>query len=984
MTQLKISVEAWPAVSRRLDEALALTPTERRAWLESLDEPESVKQKLRELMLAAAAAAAESDDFLAALPRMTLPPQPSDDRAAAAGEPSEGSNVGPYRLIRKLGAGGMGEVWLAARADDGMKRQVALKLPHLSWSRGLAERMRRERDILASLDHPNIAGIHDAGLDQSNRPYLALEYVDGQAIDAYCTAHALPVRARLHLLLQVARAVAHAHARLVVHRDLKPANILVTAAAEVRLLDFGIAKLLEADSATDTPLTLQVGRVLTLDYASPEQICGSPIGTASDIYSLGVVAYELLAGAKPYRLMRQSAAALEKAIASVDVPAASTAATNADTCRALKGDLDAILHKAMRKEASQRYATVEAMVQDIERHLENRPVLARPDSLGYKTRTFLRRNRLPAAVAAAVAVSLLTALSMTVWQAREARSQADRAERVKSFLLSIFADADNDSDAGVHRSAADLLKLAQQRVNQESGSQPALAVELMTAIGSSMLGQGLMTEASVLLEQAVALSASKLGPSDRLHCRAQVAYGQALAELGRNPEAVAQLQPCVDSARRRGDVQTLNSALRWLSTAQFNIGGVEPGLSSALAAVDSLSAPVGVGDPITPLDVMRTHQAYAEALGQADRPGAVAAATAALAAASAVYGSRSSPSVLDIRASLALAQITEGQVAEGLRGLDALIPATALLLGPTHSRVSKIAHLVGDAKLSAGDVSGAIAAFRLSEDVEDASSGNNSRFDRGMARFYLASALGAARRNDEALAMYAEAVTLLSASAGPLNLRTLRAVTAQAWQLAEAGRLAESNNAFATLDPAGWSDADQASYQRRLAALRSLEGRHDEALRLAQAANEVLRRNPNRNVQARGLQALGTIQLEAGNAAAASRALQQARDLFAQAQIQMSPERAETLTALGRAQLALGDAPAAVASASAGVQFWHSFDATNRRAGLAQLVLAEALWAEGSKVPARQALEEAGPLLSASAFTNDRALLAATRARFGR
>ena len=954
MAQLGISADAWPAVSRRLDEALALTPAERRSWLEALDEPESVKQKLRDLMTGAKAA--ESNDFLAALPRMTLSAEPPDDRAAAAGEPSEGGCVGPYRLIRKLGAGGMGEVWLAARADDGMKRQVALKLPHLSWSRGLEERMRRERDILASLDHPNIAGIHDAGLDENKRPYLALEYVDGQTIDAYCTAHALPVRARLRLLLQVARAVAHAHARLIVHRDLKPANILVTAAAEVRLLDFGIAKLLEADSATESPLTLQVGRVLTVDYASPEQICGTPIGTASDIYSLGVVAYELLSGTKPYRLMRQSAAALEKAIEAVDVRAASTVAANADTARALKGDLDAILNKAMRKEAGQRYATVEAMVEDIERHLESRPVLARPDSIGYKTRTFLRRNKLPVAVVAAVALALLTALSMTVWQAREARSQADRAERVKSFLLSIFADADNDSEAGVHRSAADLLKLAQQRVNQESGGQPALAVELMTAIGSSMLGQGLMTEASVLLQQAVALSAQKLAPSDRLRCQAQVGYGQALAELGRNPEAVAQLQPCVESARRRGDVQTLNSALRWLSTAQFNIGGIEPGMASALAAVDSLSAPVGVGDPITPLDVMRTHQAHAEALGQADRPGAVAAATAALAAASAVYGSRLAPSVLDIRASLALAQITEGQVAEGLRGLDALVPATTLLLGPKHSRVSKIAHLVGDAKLSAGDVTGAIAAFRLSVDVEDASAGNsagnNAGFDRGLTRFFLASALAAARRNDEALAMFAEASTLMSASAGPLNVRTLRAVTAHAWQLAEAGRLRESNIEFATLDPTKWSDADRASYQRRLAVLRSLEGRHDEALRLAQAANEILRRNPNKNIRARGLQALGIIQLEAGDAAAASSALQQARDLFAQAQIQMSPERAETLTALGRAQLELGDASAAVASASAGVQFWRSFDPTSRRAGRAQLFLAEALRAESSKVPA--------------------------------
>ena len=239
-----------------------------------------------------------------------------------------GALVGPYRLLRELGVGGMGSVWLAERADGTLKRQVALKLPRASWARGLAERMARERDILASLEHPNIARLYDAGTDAQGRPFLALEYVEGQPIDVYCSERALSIRQRLQLLLEVASAVTFAHSRLVVHRDLKPSNILVTADGQVRLLDFGIAKLMEGDRTQETQLTQMAGRALTLDYASPEQIRGEPIGTASDVYSLGVVAYELLAGAKPYKLKRGSAAELEETIATVDAPLASATAAD--------------------------------------------------------------------------------------------------------------------------------------------------------------------------------------------------------------------------------------------------------------------------------------------------------------------------------------------------------------------------------------------------------------------------------------------------------------------------------------------------------------------------------------------------------------------------------------------------------------------------------------------------------------------------------
>ena len=278
-----------------------------------------------------------------------------------------------------------------------------------------------------------------------------MEYVDGQAIDVYCHQRALPLGDRLGLLLQVAAAVAHAHARLVVHRDLKPGNILVTADGQVRLLDFGIAKLMEVDRTEESPLTLLSGRALTLEYASPEQIRREPLSTASDVYSLAVVAYELLAGARPYRLKRASVAELEEAITSIDPPLASEAASEPALRKQLRGDLDAILNKALKKDSSQRYATVEELAQDLRRHVNQQPVLARPDRLGYRAGKFVSRYRFQVAAGVVAALALLAGAGVAVWQAQHARAQAARAEEVKRFVLSIFKDADTAAAAAARQ-----------------------------------------------------------------------------------------------------------------------------------------------------------------------------------------------------------------------------------------------------------------------------------------------------------------------------------------------------------------------------------------------------------------------------------------------------------------------------------------------------------------------------------------------------
>ena len=435
-------------LSTLLDEVLDLPLPKREAWLTALKgEAAALTPMLRKLL--AREASKKTNDLLERGPSFTAPGEPD---AAPAFQP--GDTVGPYRLQRELGRGGMGEVWLAERHDGQLKRAVALKLPMLGVRRSvLVQRFARERDILAGLVHPHIARLYDAGLADDGQPYLALEYVDGQAIGIYCHERGLAVKARLRLLLQVADAVAYAHGRLVLHRDLKPSNILVTADGQVRLLDFGIAKLMEGDSAEASALTQASGRALTLEYASPEQVRGEAVGTATDVYSLAVVAYELLSGARPYRLKRQSAAALEEAITLAEAPSASAVAKDPALKQGLVGDLDAILNKALKKLPADRYPTVDALAQDWRRHLEGYRVAARPDTLRYRLQRVVRRHRVPLAAGAVVAAAfvlsigfgataavvlvLLLGLGAALWQAGKARGQARiaAAERDRALAL---------------------------------------------------------------------------------------------------------------------------------------------------------------------------------------------------------------------------------------------------------------------------------------------------------------------------------------------------------------------------------------------------------------------------------------------------------------------------------------------------------------------------------------------------------------------
>lgn len=437
----------YAQISSLLDEFLGLSPPSRPAWLEALAlrEP-GLAADLRNLLEPAGSRAA---GLLAAADSLA-------GQIAALAAPDQslvGRRIGPYCVRSLLGRGGMGSVWLAERVDGLFARRVALKLVHPAFmGLGLAERLARERTILAGLDHPNIARLDDAGLAEDGQPYLALEYVPGVPFGIYCDRRRLGIRDRLLLFRQVLAAVQYAHAHLVIHRDLKPSNILVTDEGRVCLLDFGIAKLFQDGAARETELTQLSGRALSLEYASPEQIAGAPITIAADIYSLGVMLYELLSGQQPYRLARPSRAALEEAILWSDpMPlaravaeesvAAARAATVGGLTRSLRGDLQTIVMKALRKRPQERYATADALAEDLARWLRNEPILARRDHLGYRAAKFVRRHWAALTVAGAFSVALMSGLVATSYEASVAARQRDVAVRAQLQSLTQTAAA---------------------------------------------------------------------------------------------------------------------------------------------------------------------------------------------------------------------------------------------------------------------------------------------------------------------------------------------------------------------------------------------------------------------------------------------------------------------------------------------------------------------------------------------------------------
>jgi serine/threonine-protein kinase len=457
------------------------------------------------------------------------------------------SRVGPYRLVRELGQGGMGVVHLAER-DDQFHQRVAVKIVrHGLDTPELLQRFLAERQILASLSHPNIARLLDGGVTDDGRPYLVLEYVEGEPIDVYCARLALPARDRVRLFLQVARAVHYAHRNLVVHRDLKPTNILVAADGQAKLLDFGIAKILDQSVVPlEAPRTRTGLWVMTPEYASPEQVRGDPVTTATDVYGLGLVLYELLTGERAQTVTSLAPAALDRAICETEPP------------RRLTGDLDRIVALALRKEPERRYASAERLADDLARYLDGEPVAARGESLVYVARKFVARHRWGvAATAALVALVVGWAGTVTVKEAavrralESAQLEAVKAEQVTGFLTGLFEASDPAAARGDSLTARELLDRGLSRVDSLA-TQPLVQAEVLSVIGRVYQNLGEHDRARPLLERSLAVRARELGDSHPDVAAAHNRLGNVLRLQGDYEAAAGQLRHAL-AIRRRAD-----------------------------------------------------------------------------------------------------------------------------------------------------------------------------------------------------------------------------------------------------------------------------------------------------------------------------------------------------------------------------------------------------------------------------------------------
>ncbi|HKI04163.1 MAG TPA: serine/threonine-protein kinase [Thermoanaerobaculia bacterium] len=561
--------ERWARIDWVFDQALDRSPDEQRAFLDQTCAGDAELRREVERLLDADESSAtfleRPAGELFGILSATAAPASASVLASVLASETEGSFLGPYRLLRRIGGGGMGTVYLACREDEHYQREVAVKILRSGLESTEAyHRFLAERQILARLEHPNIARLYDGGSTQDGRPYLVMELVEGLPVDEYCNRHRLSVDQRLELFRRICSAVQYAHQNLLVHRDLKPGNILVTGEGEPKLLDFGIAKRLEPQSAdpqspdgADRQEMTQTGlRVMTPSHASPEQVKGEAVTTASDVYSLGVILYELLAGRSPYRVLKGLPHEIERAICEEEPerpgaalfrpgnpPAEEIAAVRKSRPKALerrlRGDLDNIVLMALRKEAQRRYGSAAQLSRDLENHLQSLPVAARPDALLYRGRKFLRRHRAGAAAAAVVALVVLGFLLSLISQRRQVVEERDKARYALSFLVDTFKQADPYQTRRGQLTAREILDQGEARVSRELAGRPDVQAALMGAIGEVDYGLGRYDEAEPLLERALALRLEVYGPESLEAAESLELLGRLKAERADRSEIAA-------------------------------------------------------------------------------------------------------------------------------------------------------------------------------------------------------------------------------------------------------------------------------------------------------------------------------------------------------------------------------------------------------------------------------------------------------------
>ncbi len=551
--------ERWQQIKVILEGALEREEPERAGFLEAACQGDD---ELRREVESLAASEAEIGDFIETpVFRIRL----DEVEPLAAGE-----RIGVWRIVREIGRGGMGAVYLAERADQEFEQRVAIKVVRRGMDTDeIVRRFRSERQILAHLDHPNIAKLFDGGTTDDGRPYFVMEYVEGKPIDEFCDERKLSVRERLEIFRQACGAIHFAHQNLIVHRDLKPGNILVTSDGVPKLLDFGIAKLLDP-AQEPFALTRTELRPMTPEYASPEQVRGEPITTASDIYTLGVLLYLLLTGQRPYRPTTDPQA-LADAICKTEPVRPSTAVVRAGDAKApsaetkllrrqVAGDLDNIVLMAMRKEPQRRYASVDQLSNDIERYLEGLPVIARKDTLGYRTRKFVGRHKGGVTLAAAVLL-LIVGFSITatvLWQ--RAERAREKSQAVLGFLNNLFSVPDPKQSRGESVTALQVLDRGARQIAVDFKDQPELRADLMSTMGKVYLSLGSAESANSLIKSALDLHRKTLGQDDPQVVDDLHNLATALRLQGKDSEAEPLVYEALQLQRQRGDTWNIEYA----------------------------------------------------------------------------------------------------------------------------------------------------------------------------------------------------------------------------------------------------------------------------------------------------------------------------------------------------------------------------------------------------------------------------------------
>ncbi len=855
-------------------EALELAPAEREAWLRAqVGDDQTLFDAVRALLRADAAAGLLDADVAAiAEPFVTA----SLDEVERGATRHVGKVFGPYRILSLLGQGGMGSVWLAAREDGGFDQQVAIKLVAGALpTREALQRFARERQILARLAHPGIARVLDGG-SVDGAAWFAMDYVDGVALDQFVRAHRLSVNDKLRLFAKVVGAVQFAHQNLVVHRDLKPSNILVKADGEPMLLDFGVAKLL--DEGHDLTLSRAP---LSMAYAAPEQILGTPITTATDIYGLGVILYELLSGARPHKARGNGSLALVQAITATDPEPPSRALSGETTrdSRHIKGDLDTIVMKCLARDPQRRYASAQALADDIAAYLQNQPIRARPESWRYRTGKFLRRNPRATALGVAALIAVISLAGYSTLKAREAEAgrlaaarEAERATAVQDFLIGLFEQQRPDATLGASISAKDLLDRAEQRLGSEAQLRPESVDRLRQTLARLRYDLG-------DFESALRLEDARIDQLERSE-PGSASLGLALIERASTAQQLGQSAVAMADCDRALPLLSVAADISARSTAMLSCAGIfrnEDEFERAQALLDDLDT-VWPADKTTPEAQRNRLRARAMlAFSMGDHPRAVALNT---------------------------------QLIEALRADPASAPSD--LSTALHSRAASYRPL--------GEARAAIADYREALALHSKLFGARHFTTMG-TQGALAVALSEVDEREESSRLMAEVLDNARASHGAdspylmLTLSNAAIIAFRGQDYAGAARLIEESIAINTRT-FGDTHHDTLALLNNLSSLRRKIGDYTSA---RASANEVLKRLPQADHASSYVARQAHARLAVIAEAVGDDATLEAESMWILAALKAHgatdvAEEPEALSLLGRAQVGLGKIDAARAS----------------------------------------------------------------------